>query len=727
MIYAHSLEGRPKAEWESLFAHSKRVGAAASMRANPAGLAETARLLGELHDLGKIKPGFQARLHGPAAPISHSGEGARILNEQGGTFGKILAGCIAGHHGRLPNPDTLARRLAEAEPIALPDWLPFTKPAPPARLMNAGDALAFRAQFLTRFLYGCLTDADDRETAAFFREAKGRPETTLPQRLTPAHQTAFDAHMARLSKDGLVNALRAEVLTHVRAGADQSPGLFTLTVPTGGGKTLASLGFGLDHAMLHGMERLIYVIPYQSIVEQTADVFRHVLGHEAVLEQHAAFDWDGVDETEVEQRRVAGASWDVPVVVTTAVQFFESLYAARKKRCRKLPSLARSVIVIDEAQTLPRIFLRPCLAALSELMDGYGASVVLCTATQPALTREAGFPAPEALVGARELAPNPARLYAALRRVKVRDIGAQTDDDLAQRLREATQALLIVDNRTQARRLFDQIRTEQGAAHLSTLMTAEHRRAVLADIRARLKGEAPVRLVSTSLIEAGVDIDFPLVLRSATGIDSLAQAAGRCNREGKLQALGEMLVFRSEHPAPPVVEDYAAKGRDVLARHPDDPLSLDAVADYFALLWRSYGAQALDAAPVGQGAPIAGILQAIKHGGMACPFEDIERAFQLIPDGQRSVVIRDGRYGVGDTTLQDLRFGSPGAAARALQRYTVSIPPALYRKLWDAHALAWWATDRFGEQFAMLTNSTLYDDAAGLAVDQMEELGRSIY
>ena len=224
-----------------------------------------------------------------------------------------------------------------------------------------------------RFLYGCLTDADDRETAAFYRGAAGDEQVSRPTKLRPEYRAAFDGFMADMPVDGAVNALRADVLGHVRDIARETPGLFTLTVPTGGGKTLASLGFGLDHAEAHGLTRLVYVIPYLSIVEQTADVFRRVLGSEAVIEQHSAFDWDGIDETEAEQLRVAGQSWDAPVVVTTAVQFFESLFAARKKRCRKLPDLARAVIVIDEAQTLPRSFLRPCLAALTELMAGYGA------------------------------------------------------------------------------------------------------------------------------------------------------------------------------------------------------------------------------------------------------------------------------------------------------------------------------------------------------------------
>lgn len=381
--------------------------------------------------------------------------------------------------------------------------------------------------------------------------------------------------------------------------------------------------------------------------------------------------------------------------------------------------------MLDEAQTTPRAFLRPCLAAVNELIAGYGASVVLCTATQPALTAEAGFPAPEAITEVRELAPDPARLYLALKRVRVRDIGMQSDAALSHRLRGAEQVLMIVDNRIQARRLFDAVRREEGAAHLSTLMTGQHRRAILADVHARLAGLQPVRLVSTSLIEAGVDLDFPLVLRAAAGIDSLAQAAGRCNREGKL-ALGEMLVFQSEHQAPPVVEDYAAKGREVLGRHKEDPLSLEAVADYFALLWRSYGIDGLDIAEVGQTVKTTGILAAIHQGRMECPFEDIERAFRLIGDDQRAVIILDGRYGVSADELDQLQHGSPGAAARALQKYSVNVPHKLWRRLWDAGALAWWAEDRFGQQFATLSHAGLYDEAAGLAVDGFDVLASGI-
>lgn len=727
-VYAHSVQGRDTVEWETLEEHSRNVAAAAHARAAPFDCGEVAEILGLLHDLGKIKPGFQAKLSGARNDVPHSGEGALVLHQAGG-FARCLAGVIAGHHGRLPNPDRLDARLAATRPVALPDWLslPDEFSALPDRVRNGKLQAAYRLQFLVRMLYGCLTDADDRETAAFYARAAGAPDRLRPHCLTDVHRAAFDAHMARLGGTGPVNVLRRHVLDHVRAQAESAPGLFTLTVPTGGGKTLTSLGFGLDHALTHGLRRLIYVIPYTSIVEQSADVFRQVLGEDAVLEHHSAADWDGEDESEAEQRKVMGASWDVPVVVTTAVQFFESLHAARKKRCRKLPALARSVIVLDEAQTMPLALLRPCLAALTELVEGYGASVVLSTATQPALTRAGGFPAPEALGEAREIAPDPPALFRALKRVEVQDIGPMENAALAARMQAEPQALLIVDNRVQARALFDAVRDAPGAAHLSTLMVPAHRRAVLGDIRQRLKDGAPVRLVSTSLIEAGVDVDFPLVLRAAAGIDSIAQAAGRCNREGRLTGLGRVEVFRAEHPAPQAVEQFAAIGRAVLADHGDDPIGQEAVAAYFRRLWETYGAEALDAMEVGSTIKWTGILNAIRKNGSNCPFEDIEAAFQIIPGGQKSVIIRDGRWGVDADRLQDARFSTPGTVAKLVQPHSVSVPFGMWRELWARGLVHWWEVDRFDEQFAVLANSASYDEAAGLSLDGANEFGAAVF
>ncbi|MEM7724014.1 MAG: CRISPR-associated endonuclease Cas3'' [Pseudomonadota bacterium] len=719
MVYAHSIQGRSQSDWETLEAHSLRVAQAAQKRADAFSCGDHAHLLGLLHDIGKAKPSFQRKLEGERNDVSHSAEGARKLAEAGG-FLKALSGIVAGHHGRLPDPDRLKMRLKTAEDIPLPAWCQIPELYIPARLGEVPDLAAYRLQFLVRMLYGALCDADDRETAAFYSEAEGRAVSDRPTVVMPAMKAAFDDHMNRLGGTGPVNDLRRRVLGHARDVAAEEPGLFTLTVPTGGGKTLTSLGFGLDHALAHGLRRLVFVVPYTSIIEQTADVFRRVLGPEAVLEHHSNADWDGEDEAELEQRRVMGASWDVPVVVTTAVQFFESLHAARKKRCRKLPSLARSVIVLDEAQTMPLPLLRPCLAALRELIEGYGASVVLSTATQPALTKDGGFPVEkEALRGAREIAPEPAKLFAALKRVEVRDVGEMDDAALAGRLRDEAQVLAIVDNRMQARGLFDAIGDADGAVHLSTLMVPSHRRAVLADVRDRLKDKLPVRLVSTSLIEAGVDVDFPVVLRAAVGIDSVAQAAGRCNREGKSD-LGLVEVFRSAHPAPPAVEQFAEIGRKVLAEGHDDPIGEAAVASYFRRLWSEYGPDALDAVivePVG----IKGILETAKRTGpmrdwtMRFPFEQVEAAFQMIPGGERSVIVLDGAWGMPLAELDDLRYRSAGTVAKRVQAHAVNVPWKLWKALWDGGHIRWWEAERFEEQFAVLRNSALYDARAGLS------------
>ena len=336
-------------------------------------------------------------------------------------------------------------------------------------------------------------------------------------------------------------------------------------------------------------------------------------------------------------------------------------------------------------------------------------------ATQkPALTRAGGFPGPEALEGAREIAPDPAGLFRALKRVEVREVGRMDDAALAGRIGGAEQVLAIVDNRMQARGLFDAIRGVPGAAHLSTLMVPAHRRAVLAELRARLRDGMPVRLVSTSLIEAGVDVDFPLVLRAAAGIDSVAQAAGRCNREGKLDGLGQVEVFQSEHPAPPAVEQFAVIGRQVLAEWHEDPIGEDAVASYFRRLWDAYGPEALDAAEVGP-ARIRGILTAISRAGAGCPFEQIEKAFRIIPDGERSVIVLDGEWGVPSADLENLRHGSAGAVAKLVQPHAVNVPWRLWATLRDGGHISWWAPERFQEQFAVLQNSDLYDARAGLS------------
>lgn len=400
-------------------------------------------------------------------------------------------------------------------------------------------------------LFSCLVDADFLDTEAFYDGSEGRSLLRdAPVPTLAALREQLDGYLERFKADTNVNQIRAGILRHVRQQSEHAPGLFSLTVPTGGGKTLASLAFALDHAIRHGLRRVIFVIPFTSIVEQNAAVFRAALGplgEAAVLEHHSAFaapksSRDEPDRYQAQEKlKLAMENWDAPIVVTTAVQFFESLFAARPSQCRKLHNITGSVVILDEAQTLPLKLLRPAVAAIDELARNYRSSIVLCTATQPALN------APDfkgGLADVRELAPEPPALFRRLDRVRVRHIGTLDDAALTALLREREQVLCIVNNRRHARAVYQSLADLPGARHLTTLMCAKHRSEVLAEIRGMLRRGEPCRLAATSLIEAGVDVSFPRVFRAEAGLDSVAQAAGRCNRNGEWAVEdSEVLIF----------------------------------------------------------------------------------------------------------------------------------------------------------------------------------------
>lgn len=292
------------------------------------------------------------------------------------------------------------------------------------------------------------------------------------------------------------------------------------------------MAFALDHAVTHNLSRVIYAIPFTSIIEQNAKIFQDILGRDEVLEHHCNFkESDDLEDVAYNSRRgLATENWDAPVVVTTNVQFFESLFHNKPSRCRKLHNIARSVIILDEAQAIPTEYMEPCLAALRELVEHYGCTIVLCTATQPALDDKSSLRM--ALPKIEEIVDDSKHLYEALQRTTVSFVGKLTDDELAVRLEEENQVLSIVSTKPQARALFELLQGHDGVFHLSTNMYPQHRRRVLDEIRTRLKQNKTCRVISTSLVEAGVDLDFPVVYRAMAGLDSIAQAAGRCNREG---------------------------------------------------------------------------------------------------------------------------------------------------------------------------------------------------
>ena len=423
--------------------------------------------------------------------------------------------------------------------------------------------------------------------------------------------------------------------------------------------------------------------------------------------------------------RRAAENWDVPIIVTTAVQFFESLFAARTSRCRKLHNLARSVIVLDEAQTLPLPLLHPCLAALDELRLNYSTSAVLCTATQPAIRKQDGFKGGLDIPPERELAPDPPGLYARLKRVQVERMPGPVDDAaLAERFAACPQMLCIVNKRRHAVELFGRIRQQEGAAHLTTLMCPRHRRAVLARVRQRLKDKLPVRLVATSLIEAGVDVDFPEVWRAAAGLDSIAQAAGRCNREGTLPGLGRTVVFEPadpKHKAPRELTVLAEVASGVL-RHFDDPLTLGAVWEYFSQLYWTRAEAAFDAARLDKD-PFP-ILRTIAETspGFRYPFDKIARAFRMIDDAMDAVIVPWRGEDRSDKTAEDL-LGRIAAMPRPrtddlrmLQQYTVPIPPDA-RQNWLALGVLRPVHRALGDALLVFKDDSLYDARTGLRLN----------
>ena len=468
----------------------------------------------------------------------------------------MLAYVIAGHHGGLPDggeqEGQLHYRLKHGkvpeivEPLFENDLL--EELLPPFKL--TADRAGFSLAFFVRMIFSCLVDADFLDTEAFCapEKAQCRPISKTTQ-LFIELKRRFDTHLADKTRDAdptAVNKLRKAILGQCREMAKRPSGFFSLTVPTGGGKTFSSLAFSLDHAVEHGFRRIVYAIPFTSIIEQNAKVFEQALGREHVLEHHCNYkERDEPEEGVYERRRgLAAENWDAPVVVTTNVQFFESLYSNKPSRCRKLHNIAKSVIVLDEAQAIPTEYLEPCLAVLRELVEHYDCTVVLCTATQPALDDKSSLRM--ALSGVTEIIDDPAQLYQELSRTEVKFIGNLSDDALIGHLQAESRVLCILPTKSQTRAVFEQLGGAEGLFHLSTNMYPEHRRQVLDEIRLCLKEEKPCRVISTSLVEAGVDLDFPVVYRAMAGLDSIAQAAGRCNREGKMEGKGKVFVFETE-------------------------------------------------------------------------------------------------------------------------------------------------------------------------------------
>jgi CRISPR-associated endonuclease/helicase Cas3 len=691
-------------------------------------------VLGLAHDVFKGSPEWQNYLRDKSdyydeeassetinGKVEHSAPSAKFAEELfGKQIGRILSYAIAGHHSGLSDSTDLLYKLQNAKPegiaeefkLMLSGMCPKTTP-----WFFRHDKEPFDMPFWIRMLFSCLIDADRLNTEEYMDSKKHKERggystiselrnsfNVFMESKTQKPQGQFDEQLYRS---------RQKVLEDCLKSAEMKEGMFSLSVPTGGGKTLSSMAFALKHAEIYKKKRIIYVIPYTSIIEQNANVFRDVFGSDEIVEDHSNI---GEEESKL-RTRLSAENWDAPIIVTTTVQFFESLFSAKPRRCRKLHNIANSVIILDEAQLIPTDFLIPILGTMRLLTEHYKVSLVFCTATQPILEKQKTFlDFPGLEEGTiREIIQDVPTLYKKLERVNMEfpeDISEKVEwKDLAEELSAIEQVLCIVSDRKSCRELFSLM--PKGSYHLSALMCAEHRSDVLSEIKERLKENKTVRVISTQLVEAGVDIDFPVVYRALAGIDSIVQAAGRCNREGKLNIQGKrgrVVVFNAPRKAPIGMLRKASDSAEGIIKSGVKNLEdRDIYTRYFSeLYWKASGFDKKD---------MERLLKpqfSERTYETQISFKTASDSFKLIDDSmQRSILVP---YKEGEKLIKFLQTlkGSERVFLRKLQRYSVTIYTNQFFILQNRGSLMEVLPGVF-----VLNNNVEYDEKIGLLIDEM--------
>ena len=678
--YISHLKQLDNGQWifQSNEEHQRGVAHRAEQFAAAIGCGDIGRLLGLLHDLGKRQPGFQQYIRkssgydttlqrAPRTP--HAWVGAWVARDLYPFLDPLLSYPIVSHHSGMHDrydfqasmqhqqaPEQHCWQGLQPEEVAMPPFM---------QQMQASDAHHF-----LRFLFSCLVDADYLDTEAFMS-----PET---HRLRSDHiripdlLPLLEAYLKQLSDSApptALNRLRQSIQNICREKSASVPGFYSLTVPTGGGKTLSSLLWAICHAIKYNKKRIVIAIPYTSIIVQTAAILRRIFGAECVCEHHSAVDTDDLDQTEsvdgsrLQCLRLATENWDYPIVVTTNVQLFESMFSNKPSACRKLHNLADSVLILDEVQTLPLDYLQPVVDALNCYQRLMGMTVLFTTASQPILegTHQGVNPRVlfRGLSSVQEIIPTSWQLHEKLKRVDIRfDQSVSTYDEVAVRLSRHSRVLCIVNTRKDAAEIFSRLPEEGRKFHLSRRMCPAHIQQTLEEIRYALKNpeEKIIRVVSTQLIEAGVDIDFPVVYRQESGLDSILQAAGRCNREGLL-TMGHTYVFRLDHPLPTGHLNATNEARRSLGERYDwfAPETLHA---YFSQLYGRYSS--FDK---------KGITEALQLDNLK--FETAARDFKLIENKGINVIVN---YGISADLVEKVRNnGFDYAISKKVSKFMVNI------------------------------------------------------
>jgi CRISPR-associated endonuclease/helicase Cas3 len=733
-------------------------------------------LAGLWHDLGKFSDAFQQRIRGSSIKADHSTAGAQLAKEIVGLVNPLVGYPIMGHHAGLSNYQgsnaSFSERLADeshlaAAILAAQKEISRIKETTNVPLNIPSGSTPNNIAFFIKMLFSCLVDADFLATEKFCSEEKTERRNDWSQSIIEEMYAELTEAFAKFPKpepDSL-NAARAAISADCISAAERPIGFHSLTVPTGGGKTLSSLGFALKHAIKHNLRRVVYVIPYTSIIEQNAEVFRKTFaqlsdreGMQVVLEHHSNFDSESnLSKDEKPVYQLTCENWNAPLIVTTNVQFFESLAHQKTSRCRKLHNLARSVIIFDEAQSLPPDHLHPCLDFLKRLVATYQSSVVLCTATQPALNKlpegtvgdfakafnEIALPVNEA---DSEITKNTNSLFATFKRTRLHILDTPIPDEaLVERIRSSDRSLTILNTKPHASKVFTSLDPEDTAnLHLSAQLTPAHRRVILSEIHRREKLQLPCRLVSTTVVEAGVDISFPILYRAFSGIDSLAQALGRCNRHGELvdaigkPALGDAYFFECADQKTPDFLKYAVSATRTVLKdqrfkaNPDTLLSPEAIKAYFRNAYWLHGGLN------GEGWDKPDYRNSFKKTTNGLPFllnfRTFSEAFQMIPDNQTPIIIEPhpdympdlhpDAYTKIPSLLDRIRSADrqnrppPPNAHRALQSFTIQIPKQIHSEMVRTGEIQTYCDGRF----PILTHpKALYDKKLGL------ELPKQVY
>lgn len=731
MYIAHK---RDDGSEQLLLEHLMGTAKKASFFAKHFGKSETAFICGLLHDIGKYSDEFQDRIKNDGKLCDHSSAGAKVLKSISPAMGNLLGYVITGHHAGLLNgggwgavsgDGSLQGRLKKEVPDfsayrneitadMFPPMISIARQLADSKPLDERDQ-GFSFSFLVRMIFSCLVDADFIDTEEFMNEGR------VPRGLICDFVELQDKIIRKTSEFDTIrdiNKKRREILEQCLGKAEGTQGVYKLSVPTGSGKTISSMAFALKHIRHNpSLRRIIYVIPFMSIIEQNAKVFSDILGERYVLEHHSNYDFDQNDEQNYNIKKLSAENWDIPIVVTTNVQFFESIYGNRSSKLRKLHNMANSVIILDEVQMLPVEYLIPCAKALEELVNNYNCSVVLCSATQPEVER---FMSEKIKV--KEICSNIAEMYEFFNKTKVKFIGNKTADELVSRLQGLDQCLLIVNTKKQARKIYEKLEKaygQEGIFHLSTYMCPAHRFEKIEEIRKRLDDKAKCIVVSTSLIEAGVDIDFPVVYRAMCGLDSIIQAAGRCNRERR-NDLAYVYVFdftdaEYEISKSTPFGNYLSQRQsitEIVSSKYEDVTRPEAIKEYFDILFNNASVSELDKKH---------IVKRLNEGfdktspmDFNFDFEDIARDFKMIEDNDYSVIVKYNDD--AKSKINELVYGYyTRDKLRSVQKYTVNLSVHEYNKLRDIKAI-----NGLGEKVGFLVSKEDYSDEIGIIIpDQL--------